>query len=136
MFIKLDIISAFNHLRIKKDDEKLIAFRTRFDLFESLILLFKLCNDSIFFQHFINDTFREYLNDFCTIYLNDILIYNEIEIEHEIHVKRILLKLREIELQANIIKCKFHVTKITYFELIIIIKKIKMNLVKINIVIN
>jgi hypothetical protein len=50
MFIKLNIISAFNRLRIKKDDEKLIAFRTRFDLFESLVLFFELCNDSVFFQ--------------------------------------------------------------------------------------
>jgi hypothetical protein len=136
MFIKLNIISVFNRLRIKKDDEKLIAFKTRFNLFESLVLFFELCNDSVFFQRFINDTLREYLNDFCTIYLNDILIYSEIEIEHEIHVKRILLKLREIKLQANIIKCKFHVTKIAYLKLIVIIKKIKMNLVKIDIVIN
>jgi hypothetical protein len=136
MFIKLNIISAFNRLRIKKEDEKLITFKIRFDLFELLILFFKLCNDSVFFQHFINDTLREYLNDFCTIYLNDILIYSEIETEHEIHVKRILLKLRETELQANIIKCKFHVTKIVYLELIVIIKRIKMNLVKIDIVIN
>jgi hypothetical protein len=98
MFIKLDIISAFNRLRIKKNDEKLITFRIRFDLFESLILFFELCNDSIFFQHFINDTLREYLNDFYTIYLNDILIYSEIETEHEIYVKRISLKLRETEL--------------------------------------
>jgi hypothetical protein len=136
MFIKLNIISAFNRLRIKKDDEKFIAFKIRFNLFESLILFFELCNDSVFFQHFINDILREYLNDFCTIYLNDILIYNEIENEHKIHVKRILLKLRETELQADIIKCKFHVTKIMYLELIVIIKRIKMNLVKIDIVIN
>jgi hypothetical protein len=98
MFIKLDIISTFNRLCIKKNDEKFIAFKTRFDLFKSLILFFKLCNDSIFFQHFINNTLREYLNDFYTIYLNNILIYSKIETEHEIHVKRILLKLREIEL--------------------------------------
>jgi hypothetical protein len=136
IFTKIDIIAAFNRLRIKKEDEELIAFRIRFDLFKSLILSFDLCNESVFFQHYINDTLREYLDDFCTIYLNDILIYSDNELEHEIHVKKILLRLRNAELQANIIKCKFHVTKIAYLELIVIIDDIKMNSFKIEIVIN
>jgi hypothetical protein len=93
IFTKIDIIAAFNHLRIKKEDEELIAFRTRFDFFEFLILSFDLCNKSVSFQHYINDTLREYLDDFCTIYLNDILIYSDNELEHETHVKKILLRL-------------------------------------------
>jgi hypothetical protein len=136
IFTKIDIIAAFNRLRIKKEDEELIAFRTRFNLFEFLILSFDLCNEFVSFQHYINDTLREYLNDFCTIYLNDILIYSDNELEHKTHVKKILLKLRNAELQANIIKCKFHVTKIVYLELIVIIDDIKMNSFKIKIVIN
>ncbi len=36
----------------------------------------------------------------------------------------------------NIIKCKFHVTQVLYLELIIIIKEIKMNFSKINIIVN
>jgi hypothetical protein len=136
IFTKIDIIAAFNRLRMKKEDEELIAFRIHFDFFEFLILSFEFCNKSIFFQHYINDTLREYLNDFCTIYLNDILIYNDNELEHEIHVKKILFRFRDAELQANIIKCKFHVTKIAYLELIVIIDDIKMNLFKIKIVIN
>jgi hypothetical protein len=136
IFTKINIIAAFNRLRIKKEDEEFIAFRTRFDLFESLILSFDFCNESVSFQHYIIDTLREYLNDFCTIYLNNILIYNNNELEHETHVKKIFLRLRDIELQANIIKCKFHVTKIAYLELIVIINNIKMNSFKIKIVIN
>ena len=41
------------------------------------------------------------------MYLDDILIYSEIEAEHEIHVKRVLQKLREVSLQADITKCAF-----------------------------
>ncbi len=36
----------------------------------------------------------------------------------------------------NIIKFKFHVTQVSYLELIIIIKEIKMNSSKINITVN
>jgi transposase len=56
IFIKINIIVVFNMFRIREEDEELIIFRTRFNLFESLILSFDLCNELISFQHFINDT--------------------------------------------------------------------------------
>ncbi len=136
IFIKLNIISAFNQLRIKEEDEALIIFRTRFELFKYLVMLFNLYNEFVSFQKYINDTLREHLNKFCTAYLNDILIYFNNELKHEIHVKLILRKLREADLQMNIIKCKFHVTQVSYLELIIIIKEIKINSSKINIIVN
>jgi hypothetical protein len=136
IFIKINIIVVFNMLRIREEDEELITFRIRFDLFESLILSFNLCNELVSFQHFINDTFHEYLNEFCTAYLNDILIYNDNELKHEAHVKKILFKLRDADLQVDITKCKFHVIEIAYLSMIVIIKKIKMNSIKMKIVIN
>ena len=94
---------------------------------------FGLCNGSASFQNYINDTLQKYLDDFCTAYLDDILIFSEIKAEHEIHVKRVLQKLREAGLQADIIKCTFHLKEIPYLELIIIItKEIKMNWVKVS----
>jgi len=45
VFSKLDIISTFNRLRVKAGDEELIIFRTRFGLFEYLIILFRLYNN-------------------------------------------------------------------------------------------
>jgi hypothetical protein len=41
-FSKIDIISAFNNVRIKEGHEKLTAFLTRFGLFESLVMPFGL----------------------------------------------------------------------------------------------
>ncbi len=136
IFTKLNIISAFNRLQIKEEDEALIIFCTRFKLFKYLVMLFDLCNKSVLFQKYINNTLCKHLNKFCTAYLNDILIYFNNELKHKIHVKLILQKLREADLQTNIIKCKFHVTQVSYLELIIIIKEIKMNSSKINIIVN
>jgi len=136
IFIKLDIIFAFNHLRIKEEDEALIVFCTRFELFKYLVMLFDLCNELILFQKYINSTLYEHLDKFCIVYLNDILIYLNNELKHEIHVKLILRKLREADLQMNIIKCKFHVTQVLYLKLIIIIEEIKMNSFKIDIIVN
>ncbi len=136
IFIKLNIISAFYWLWIKEEDEALIVFCTRFELFEYLVMFFNLCNESVSFQKYINNTLHEHLDKFCTAYLNDILIYFDNELEHEIHVKLILRKLQKADLQMNIIKCKFHVTQVSYLELIIIIEEIKMNSFKINIIVN
>ena len=72
-------------------------------------MLFDLCNESISFQNYINDIFREYFDDFCIAYFDDILIYNNNEIEHKIHVNRVFKKLFVIDLQIDIIKCTFHV---------------------------
>ncbi len=135
-FIKLNIISAFNRLWIKEEDKALIIFHTQFELFKYLVMFFDLCNESVSFQKYINNILCKHLNKFCTAYLNDVLIYFNNELKHKIHVKLILRKLQEADLQMNIIKCKFHVTQVSYLELIIIIEEIKMNSFKINIIVN
>jgi hypothetical protein len=119
IFIKIDIIVVFNMLRIREEDEELTTFRIRFDLFEFLILSFDLCNELVSFQHFINDTLHEYLDEFCTVYLDNILIYSDNELKHEVHIKKILFKLRDADFQVDIIKCKFYVIEIAYLSIIV-----------------
>ncbi len=42
-------------------------------------------------------------------YLNDILIYSKILKKHRTHVKEVLNKFREVDLQINIDKCEFKI---------------------------
>ena len=49
IFIKFDIIIIFNEIRIKKDNEEKIIFLTRYELFEYIIIFFKLYNASSIF---------------------------------------------------------------------------------------
>jgi len=72
-------------------------------------MFFDLYNKFVLFQKYINNIFREFLNKFCIVYLNNILIYNNNQLEYKIYIKFIFRKLREINLQANIIKCEFYV---------------------------
>ena len=99
-----------------------------------MIMLFNLCNASITFQAFINDVLREYLNVFCIAYFDDILIYSNIKEKHLHYVDKILNKLQKAELYLNINKCDFHITRVKYFDLIIIIDEIEMNFKKIEII--
>ena len=136
IFIKLHIIIVFNRFRIREENETFIAFRIRFELFENSIMFFDLCNEFAFFQNYINDIFYKYFDNFCIVYLDDILIYNNNETKYKFHVRHVLQRFHEINLQINVIKCVFHVQKVFYLKLIIIIEKIKINFVKIDIIIN
>jgi len=88
------------------------------------------------FQKYINDTFREFLDKFCITYLDNVLIYSNNKLKHEVYIKLILRKLREADLQTDIIKYEFYVTQVLYLELIITIEEIKINSIKIETIVN
>jgi Retroviral aspartyl protease./Reverse transcriptase (RNA-dependent DNA polymerase). len=131
-YTKLDIIAAFNRLRIAQGDEWKTAFRTRYGLFEYLVMPFGLTNGPASFQHYVNDALREYLDLFCTAYLDDILIYSNSLKEHRKHVAQVLQRLREHGLQADIAKCEFHVQEVKYLGLIVSTDGIQMDPAKVS----
>jgi hypothetical protein len=135
-YTKLDIISAFNRLRIARGEEWKTAFRTRYGLFEYLVMPFGLTNGPASFQHYINDALRDYLDIFCTAYLDDILIYSNSLGEHKQHVRQILQRLREFGLQADIGKCEFHVQEVKYLGLIVGTNGIRMDPSKVSAVVD
>lgn len=119
-FTKLDVRAAFHKLRIKEGDEWKTAFRTRFGLFEWLVMPFGLNGAPASFQRYINETLREYLDDFCSAYVDDILIYTEGNLkEHENHVRLVLDKLQKAGLGLDLDKCEFSVQKTKYLGFII-----------------
>jgi len=124
---RLNIIVAFNKLRMHSDSEDLTIFIIFFDSYKYYVMLFKLTNESAFYQHYMNNVLFKYLHQFCQIYLDDIIIYSKILKKHKQHVWLILNRLREIDLQIDINKCKFHVQKIIFLELLIFIEELKMN---------
>ncbi len=109
------------------DSKDLTIFIIFFDSYKYHVMFFELINESTFYQHYMNDVLFEYLHQFCQIYLDDIIIYSKILKKHKQHVRLILNKLREADLQIDINKCKFHVQKIIFLELLISIEELKMN---------
>ena len=123
-FTKLDVIAAFHKIRIKEGDEWKTAFRTRYGLYEQLVTSFRLANASSTFQKFINYTLRGYLDEFCSAYVDDILIYTSgNRKQHQDHVRKVLVRLREAGLQLDIDKCEFEVQETKYLEFIIVASK-------------
>ncbi len=133
---RLNIIVAFNKLRMHSDSEDLTIFIIFFDSYKYHVMLFELINESTFYQHYMNNMLFEYLHQFCQIYLDDIIIYSKILKKHKQHVWLILNKLREVDLQIDINKCEFHVQKTIFLKLLMSIKELKMNSRKIQAVVN
>ena len=73
----------------------LTTFRTRYGVYKYKVLLFGLTNGPATYQRYINDVLFDYLDVFCIAYLDDILIYSSNKLEHEEHVKKVLIQLRE-----------------------------------------
>ena len=134
IFSKINIRQIFHKLRMKKTFENLITFITKFDVYKWRVLSFDLIENFFIWQHYINDVLWNFLNDFCTTYLNDILIYSKNRKEHNIHVRKVLERFRVADFQADINKCEFFVIEIKYFELIISMNDIRMNLAKVKVI--
>ncbi len=82
----------------------------------------------------MNDVFFDYFDDFVFVYIDDIFIYSNFKKEHIKHVKKMLQRLRDADLQADIDKCEFSVHEIKYLDLIVRRNEIKMNSKKIEII--
>jgi hypothetical protein len=89
-YIKLNIIAAFNNIRIAKGYKWKIAFIIRFGFFETLVMFFELCNSLANFQSYVNNILWDALDKYAIIYLNDVLIYSELRFNYRKHVQKIV----------------------------------------------
>jgi hypothetical protein len=71
----------------------LTTFCTYYESYKCKVLLFRLINRPTINQRYINDVLFDYLNEFYMAYLDDILIYLDNELEHQVHIKKVLERL-------------------------------------------
>lgn len=107
LFTTLDLRSGYHQIRLDPESIPLTAFRTRYGLFEFLVVPFGLTNAPATFMNLVNDILRPYIDNFVSAYLDDILIFSKTRAEHIRHLRQVLDKLREHKLYAKVSKCKF-----------------------------
>src|SRR6266536_2946592 len=64
----------------------------------------------------MNYVLHDYLNDFVVVYLDDILVCSNTFEEHINHLRKVFIKLREVNLMIKLKKCKFGQRKIKFLE--------------------
>ena len=78
----------------------------------------------------------EHLDEFIIAYLNNIIIYSNNKKEHFQYVEWVLQRLADKKMPVAIKKCEFHITKTEFCGFIIKLKKLSIDLKKIEAIVN
>jgi hypothetical protein len=97
---------------------------------------FRLINAPAIFQTYINKTLKSLLNITCVAYLNNIYIYSDSIEEYAKHVREILDRLKKAKLYVKLFKCEFDKKEITFLKYVIGVHEIRMDNVKIRIILD
>jgi hypothetical protein len=119
IFSKIDLRLGYHQVRIKDEDIRKTAFKTRYGHYEFTVVPLRLSNAPIVFICLVNGIFREYLDRFVIVLLDDILVYSKSKEENEHHLRMVLQVLREHQLYAKLSKCSFYQKWIHYLGHII-----------------
>ena len=138
IYTKLDIRWGYNNVRIKEGDEHKAAFKTRYGLYEPMVMFFSLTNSLATFQTMMNHIFHsiiakhELLGTSIRVYMDDIAIATQTnDQDHMVAVHNILAVAAEHDLYFKLEKCLFHVPSIDYLGVILEKGVTCMNLVNI-----
>jgi len=119
IFTKIDLKWGYNLIRIKEGDEWKMAFRTRYCLYEYLMMPCGLANAPTMFQNMINEVLRDLIVQGVVAYMDDILIYSPTEGVHVHIVTSVLRHFQENGLAVAPEKCEWHTSKVEFLRYII-----------------
>ena len=95
IFSKLDLKSGYWQMPMRQEDIKKTAFKTRYGLYESLVVPFGVTNAPTQLMNLMNDLLQDYLDEFILVFLDDILIYSRSMEEHVEHLRKLFQRLWE-----------------------------------------
>ena len=132
IFSKIDLKSGYYQIRIQEGDEWKTAFKTKFGLYEWLVMPMALSEAPGNFMRVMHFVLRPYIGVFVVVFFDDILVFRKSLKDHVTHLRTVLQTLRKERLYANMDKCLFGVDKLVFLGFVVSSKGVHVDDAKIN----
>ena len=111
-FSKLDANQGFWQIPLDNESSYLKTFNTPYGRYSFTVIPFGFNFAQEVFHRTVNDKFADISGCFTDI--DDMLVVGKTLAEHDANLKKVLDRVREIDMTLNIEKCQFRLTQIDY----------------------
>jgi hypothetical protein len=131
-FTKMDLTTRYHQVGTNATDTWNTTFKTKFGLYEWMLMPFGFTNALATFKRVINDIFKENLGKIVVIYLDDTLVFSKTWEDHFLHGHIVPDILHTHKLRVKCHKSYFGKPSIQYLGFVVFAKSVSLDPTKVH----